>query len=512
MFKKIKHFYKKMISKFLIVVKTFKILKKTISYLKKNNISFYIFEAPDIKKIKGLTEEEIDILNKDLTSGQLLNDIDYLKKAYGDQNDCYEFARTRYKGTHLIDNGVYIQSADYTGKYYNVKNGIRSTTNQPKNSKHSIHIFGSCIARGFGVSDTYTIPSILQRKINEIFEDTFRVVNYGTGGKATLEGLINDLTFIQCCNFRENDIIILLTFKTLISRPIKKIFARSSFFETSQQFDRPHNYGWWFLNSTIHLNQIGNEVISDYIYHCIEKQLFLSSKQEKRSAIKPLKKMKSFYDSNKDLKRYIENIKKYQVESNHKKIGAIVMNCNPFTLGHRYLIDTAMKQVDYLYLFVVEENKSFFSFEDRFQMVVQGVIDLPNVNVLPSGNFIISSLTFPEYFQKEEIKDIKIDATNDLRIFGEVIAPTLNITVRFAGEEPLDPITNQYNEAMSEQLKFYGIEFISIPRKNCNNEVISASRVRSLIKNESLEDISSLVPKSTLTVLQKYMKQSPKQA
>ena len=34
-------------------------------------------------------------------------------------------------------------------------------------------------------------------------------------------------------------------------------------------------------------------------------------------------------------------------------VGAIVMNCNPFTMGHRYLIETAASQVDRLYVFVL---------------------------------------------------------------------------------------------------------------------------------------------------------------
>ena len=83
--------------------------------------------------------------------------------------------------------------------------------------------------------------------------------------------------------------------------------------------------------------------------------------------------------------------------------GAIVMNCNPFTRGHRYLIESAAKQVDTLYVFVVEEDKSFFPFTERLMLVRNGIKDLSNVIVLPSGKFMISSLTFPEYFVKKMI-------------------------------------------------------------------------------------------------------------
>ena len=40
-------------------------------------------------------------------------------------------------------------------------------------------------------------------------------------------------------------------------------------------------------------------------------------------------------------------------KTNAHQIGAAVMNCDPFTLGHRYLIETATKQCDHLYVFVL---------------------------------------------------------------------------------------------------------------------------------------------------------------
>ncbi|EFA28598.1 ABC transporter, ATP-binding protein, partial [Haemophilus influenzae HK1212] len=38
--------------------------------------------------------------------------------------------------------------------------------------------------------------------------------------------------------------------------------------------------------------------------------------------------------------------------------GSIVMNANPFTLGHRYLIEQALQQCDHLHLFIVGEDAS----------------------------------------------------------------------------------------------------------------------------------------------------------
>ena len=183
--------------------------------------------------------------------------------------------------------------------------------------------------------------------------------------------------------------------------------------------------------------------------------------------------------------------------------GSIVMNCNPFTLGHRYLIEYAAKQVDTLYIFVVEENRSYFPFNDRLELVRKGTEDISNVVVLPSGNFIISATTFPGYFYKDNLKDVKIDCSNDINVFAQYIAPALNIRIRFAGEEPLDPVTNQYNSGMKELLPKYGMEFCVIERKKDNDgvQVISASRVRKLFEAGDFAALKNLVPNSTLSYL-----------
>lgn len=121
--------------------------------------------------------------------------------------------------------------------------------------------------------------------------------------------------------------------------------------------------------------------------------------------------------------------------------------------------------------------------------------------MLPSGNFIISAITFPGYFYKDNLKEAKIDCSNDLNVFAQYIAPALNIKNRFAGEEPLDPVTNQYNMAMAEILPQYGIQFHVIPRKIEGKEVISASRVRRYFEAGKLDEIKEIVPNATYNYL-----------
>lgn len=87
-------------------------------------------------------------------------------------------------------------------------------------------------------------------------------------------------------------------------------------------------------------------------------------------------------------------------------------------------------------------------------------------------------------------------------IFAQRIAPELNITARYVGEEPNDKTTMAYNQAMSEILLGNGIELYIIPRKEINGEVISASKVRKAVLEGNWEAVASMVPKSTLVYLQ----------
>jgi [citrate (pro-3S)-lyase] ligase len=175
------------------------------------------------------------------------------------------------------------------------------------------------------------------------------------------------------------------------------------------------------------------------------------------------------------------------------------MNCNPFTNGHRYLIETAASLVDQLYVFILEEEgeKPLFNFRIRKELVIKGVEDLKNVVVLNSGSFIISKITFPEYFQKDDLISQRIDCTKDVLSFCENIVPALNLKKRFVGTEPTCNVTSQYNLALKEILPKYGVELIEIERKVHNDSAISASTVRRLIKKKKYGEIKDIVPRTT---------------
>lgn len=189
-----------------------------------------------------------------------------------------------------------------------------------------------------------------------------------------------------------------------------------------------------------------------------------------------------------------------------KTIGCLVMNCNPFTLGHRTLVEYAAGQCDAVHLFVVEEDRSLFSTAVRLRLVQEGTADLPNVRVHPSGPYIISASTFPTYFLKKGEDAAKLQSELDLTLFAQQIAPPLHITKRFAGSEPLDPVTAAYNRAMGHLLPQYGIQFYEIPRAVQGDAVISASRVRALLQEKGVcSEVLSLVPETTARYLKSVL-------
>lgn len=194
------------------------------------------------------------------------------------------------------------------------------------------------------------------------------------------------------------------------------------------------------------------------------------------------------------LSRWLDTVPRFE-----GVVGAAVMNCNPFTKGHRYLIETAAKTVDRLYVFVVSEDRSRFSFRDRFEMVKLGTGDLENVAVLPSGEYMISQATFPTYFLKDGANAEAVFAELDLTLFASRIAPALGITKRFVGTEPYCAVTNNYNEVMKQLLPSFGVEVCEIERTGG----VSASLVRSLLDEGDLAGIRGLVPESTYEYIEK---------
>lgn len=174
--------------------------------------------------------------------------------------------------------------------------------------------------------------------------------------------------------------------------------------------------------------------------------------------------------------------------------GVVVMNCNPFTLGHRYLIEQAAKQVERLFVMVVREDCSLFAYAERKAMVEQGVAHLKNVTVIDGSEYAISQATFPTYFLKRLDDAADTQMLLDLDLFRRHIAPALGTTVRFVGTEPTDRLTRRYNQLMHEVLA----DVRETARLEKDGNAVSASRVRKAMEQGDMSTIRQLVPPTTL--------------
>jgi [citrate (pro-3S)-lyase] ligase len=194
------------------------------------------------------------------------------------------------------------------------------------------------------------------------------------------------------------------------------------------------------------------------------------------------------------LKRYLDYLRLLTNDIDTTHVGVVVMNVNPFTLGHQHLIELAASMVSHLFVIPVgNDDRTLFPYRLRKRMLSRGVSHLYNVSICEASPYAVSQATFPSYFIKEADRLTDTHITLDLDIFTCHIAPALGATVRFAGTEPTDKVTARYNELMAQLLPKHGIEFHEIPRRKNGDDVISASRVRSNLARhhvaEALRDL-----------------------
>lgn len=471
--------WKKIISPEEIVDSRADIQRYIIPRLRENGVRCILISTPWISSIAY----RADLMFHMLKFKRLLKSgfSEYIRKLY------------KYFGTEeLTDEHLDIKTARdegfarlyHNGERINFDNGFRRTVGGNASFKRRIWLFGSCVVLGMYVDDENTIPSLLQKMLGP----EWLVINRGQPHSFDMDLLMRSE------DFHEGDVV--LYFATELKDD------GCGYMDLWKTYSKIPQLSRHIADSLLHCDAVVNKYIAEDIYKALgEIKAEGGGPGILRFGSKIKRAPRLFMLGNPELESYIDYILKYRQDG---KNGAIVMNCNPFTNGHLYLITEAASRVDNLYIFVVEEDRSFFPFEDRYSLVKEGTRHLKNVTVLKSGKFVISSVTLPGYFEKDQLGDIYLDASGDLAYFLQ-IAGSLDISVRFAGHEPTDRFTAQYNLNMKTYLKKYGLEFCEIERKKEQDAYISASTVRKLLKEKKFESIKKLVPECTYNYLiEKY--------
>ncbi len=423
-------------------------------------------------------------------------DEEYMKSLFASKqfpfcNDYSNFDEF-FDAFKVVDNFLELDGSrrftDYEGPSMNTRDGIRVTVGNPINAKRSIYFIGPSYFVGWGAVDAKTIESYLQNLLNINMPDKgFAVYNYAINDIDHSR----DIARLRCLPIKKGDIVVFHS-SPIWGLPCCYLSLKSV---------RPHPYGEIFTDG--HYTHSGNRMIADGIFEFLQKHNFFEDNLPADvGAPIPLNRLQ-LEDEDEELHNYKGRLENFYKRTISPRIGSIVMNCNPFTLGHRYLVEQALKRCDHLIVFVVEEDKSVFPFAERLELVRKNLSDLKNVSVIPSGQFIISSRTFKEYFNKESLQERKVDTSLDVNLFGKEIAPCLNISMRFAGEEPFDNVTRQYNASMARILPQYGVKFIEIPRMKYKGRPVSASEVRRLAEARQFDKLKKLVPPLTLRYLRR---------
>ncbi|MDF7638990.1 [citrate (pro-3S)-lyase] ligase [Lactobacillus sp. ESL0791] len=196
-----------------------------------------------------------------------------------------------------------------------------------------------------------------------------------------------------------------------------------------------------------------------------------------------------------DINDYVAALPQVPDQKN-KRVAAVVMNANPFTLGHQQLVAQASRENDLVYVFVVATDASLFKTSERMKLVQAGTAACKNVQVVSGGDYLVSSATFPAYFLKSPDELIKTQTVIDARVFKKYLVPALAIKARYLGTEPFSRTTNFYNESLKQELE-PEVAVQIIPRYQVNGKVITATKVRQAIKDDSLSQVKEMLPDST---------------
>lgn len=435
--------------------------------------NFYICLVPSLEELDRTSMDEQIRRRLDVSTTSLEKNINL------PHNEIYMYQFEKVSG-FSAERWIEQQKAEQERIYDSIIsiNGIKAL--KKGNGKNTIYLIGPCIVAETGVRSSESLSSYIYSAIcKENLDYALISIVTESWNCAFL------LDCVKSIPIKRNDFIFII--EQNISASHK---SWESDIDILQVFNDRGEDATWFYNNPIHTNKYGNMAIADCIYHEITKRSALYSNDYLVQKGECLDER-----SIENVNEYIHKIKSECTDVPEKaKIGAIVMNCNPFTLGHRYLIEYAVARVDFLYIFVLEEDKSFFTFDERYKLVQEGTKDLKNVKVFPSGDFIISVKTFPSYFRKQTFQDVCKDACKDAQIFADLIVPGLNIKARFIGEEPLDETTRQYNKILHNTLESIGVDVHEIPRLEMDDNIVSASKVRKYYEENRWDMIKQMVP------------------
>ena len=383
-----------------------------------------------------------------------------------------------------------VHLADFSSDYINIANGKRRTVGQPESAEHTAYFIGPCIMVGPFVEDRHTLPSSVQALLNRD-GISCRAVNCGCW-----ENSYSELVRIASIPFRPGDYAIVF-----FENQHPQGFDAINLAQVLEDNDVPRE---WLVDSTLHCNDKVNALYAEEIYAHMLARGVADPKRSGDDAVAhedgpatptdcdpamDEKAVKELY-----LDRYFSDFEPASGET----IGAVCMHGNPFTYGHRRLIEFARERVDRLVVFVIDEELGEYTFPERYSMACECLADLEGITIAPSGPFQATRTTFPEYFSKVSVAITDAGIRAELDVFARCIAKPLGISVRFIGTERPGTTMQVFNDLIREILPEYGIDVVEVPRfATDDGDVFSASKART-VGSEDRAAFERLCPPATV--------------
>ncbi len=459
------------------------LIVRLYDYILNNHLKLYVYDVPKDHSFSLNDEERRAIEYKKDIVGAFQNE-DYINKVFNNPIEKEKVLNVGAEAYNSILIDDYAQIRKVTGSkvaLYTIKDNKRVTKGNNIHYINSVHMFGPCITFGLFSSNENTIESLLQKIINKA-EIRFNVNNYGVpdGGD-----IVNDILYMLSILKHKNDILVWIN---RFSKNEKKIIKQ--YFEIddiSKYFVDKHYY---FINDTIHLTAQGNSIVANNIFN----------KMEFKNDETIINSTTLLYEKTDN--RYYHYLEKEKVFG-FNKYGAIVIHANPFTLGHRYLIEKALQYVDFLYIFLVENSSKSIPYYERYIIAKHSIDDIKNVKILSAGDYFASEKSFNAYF----FKNNDFDAYKHIEFFKKIVIPTLNIQCRFLGSEPSDELCRKFNDYCISALQNNEFKVYVIERKLLNSNAISASTARKLLESHNLSLDNNIISNWATIFLKQKEKQ-----
>ncbi len=458
------------------------------AFAREGRVKLVLVDGPRAERIPNLNAVERRYVEEHASFEQMAADERFLRAFCATDRD-YDYATCRqlgvFGGWKRVFNGVVECLADVQADYINVKDGVRKTAGVPDSPEGFVHVFGSCLAQGACVADENTIESFLQYQCNAAGQNR-AVVNHGVGDGRFL---LNDVVGAMTVPVNGNDVFVFIDDLPLEACP--------DAVDSSAWFSGKSRDEVMFFNNAYHANARANELIAARIGEMIGEFAVRDAGRRrdyfswKGVRLHPVPGPDPYCSQVVPYMRHLARVRRRE----DADCAAVLINADPFTLGHRKLIETALEEYSHVYVFLLDQAATF-TFRDRHEMARRGVSGL-SATVVRAEDFYASSRNFPEYFNRSSYvpgSALSRTVEVDVRMLIEKVFPFLRIRARYLGEEVPQSVTWKYNELLQKIDAEYGLRTVLVPRLRVDGDVISASTVRRLYAQDDFPVIRKLVP------------------